>query len=164
MNPHIYRNVLRMVSELHVRGYQRLRIAPGMAPSGLYWRCAITPVTNISSLHGAMLADWDVLTAAYTSGQRDKYFDWQDASHATPSQLADLFISRFPDIVTAGQGSDWSYAGWYLEMLHLTYPNSLPIVYADWDLSKDYIATVGERSDVQVPLPPPGLAANPKGR
>ena len=134
-----------MVSELHLRGYQQLRIAPGMSPSGLHWRCTITPITNISSRHGAMLAEWDVLTAPYTSGQGNHYFGWTDASRATPSQLADLFISRFPDIVAAGHGSDCVYAGWYVEMLHLTHPNSLPIVYADWDLPEDRIVTIGDR-------------------
>jgi len=58
-----YRKVLRMVTELHVRGYQRLRIAPGMAPSGCSWRCSITPATNISSRHGARILSWDTLTS-----------------------------------------------------------------------------------------------------
>jgi len=62
MTYHIYRNVLRLVTELHVRGYQRVRIAPGMAPSGVHWRCAITPSANISRQHGARLIAWDTLT------------------------------------------------------------------------------------------------------
>jgi hypothetical protein len=150
-----YRKVLRMVTELHVRGYQRLRIAPGMAPSGCYWRCSITPVTNISSRNGARMLSWDRLSAHYTSGQEREYFGWKDAAHLTPSRLADLFIERFPAIVEAGRGSDWVYVGWYLEMLYLTDPNNFPIAYADWDLPGDYLPTIGERLDIRVPLPLP---------
>ena len=41
------RRVLRLVRDLHEQGYQLLRISPGMAPSGCYWRCAVTPKSNI---------------------------------------------------------------------------------------------------------------------
>lgn len=153
----IYRKVLRMVTELHMRGYQQLRIAPGMSPSGCHWRCAITPVTNISNRHGARMLSWNSLVAHYTSGQKHMYFGWEDAAHFTPSSLADLFIDRFPEIAKAGHGSDWVYAGWYLEMLKLTYPESFPIAYADWDLPKDCLASTGGRDSIQIPLPPPGL-------
>lgn len=32
-----------------------------------------------------------------------------------------------------GRRADWVYADRYLEMLQLTYPDSLPIVCADWE-------------------------------
>jgi hypothetical protein len=155
--PHVYRKVLRMVSELHVRGYQRLRIAPGLSASGCHWRCAVTPITNISSRHGARMGHWDdTLMANYSTGSRREYFGWKDAAHATPSKLADLFIARFPTIAEAGKGSDWLYVGWYLEMLHVTYPDALPIAYADWKLPDDYLDTT---TGVHVPLPPRGVSA-----
>jgi hypothetical protein len=37
---------------------KRLRIAPGMSPSGSYWRCAVTPASNISRFRGAHLVDF----------------------------------------------------------------------------------------------------------
>jgi hypothetical protein len=52
------------VGELHKRGYQQLRIAPGMAPSGMYWRCGVAPASNIPAANGARLADWDGLARA----------------------------------------------------------------------------------------------------
>ena len=159
-----YRKILRMVSELHVRGYQRIRIAPGMSASGCHWRCAIAPVTTISCKHGALLVCPGNLVAGYTSGQGRKYFDWTDAAHATPSRMADLFIERFPKIAEAGKGSDWIYAGWYLEMLHLTYPDSFPIAYADYELPVDYLLTVGQNSGIRIPLPPSGLGKEVQGK
>ncbi len=102
------------------------------------------------------MLSWEMLAAHYSSGQERNYFDWKDASHVTPSRLAELFIERFPAIAEAGRGSDWVYAGWYLEMLNLTYPNRLPVAYADWDLPSDCLTTVGESSEIRIPLPPPG--------
>src|SRR5438445_11614927 len=37
------RLLLLMVAELHRRGYQQLRIAPYMSPSGMHWRCRFVP-------------------------------------------------------------------------------------------------------------------------
>ena len=162
MDYRAYRKVLRLVAELHVRGYQRLRIAPGMAPSGLFWRCTIAPVTCFSALHGGKLVNWSNESCArYTSGDERKYFGWTDAAHVTPSQLTDLFVARFPDLVRGGYGADWTYAGWYLDMLHLTHPGSFPIAYADWELPQDVLWTTGQRSDIRIPLPPPGWSDLP---
>ena len=155
----IYRRVLLMVSELHVRGYQRLRIAPGMAPSGLYWRCSVTPVTNISDSNGALMVSWDHLAAHYSSADVQRYFGWDDASGLSPSPLAARFIERCPEISDTGRGSDWTYAGWYQEMLGTTYPDALPIAYADWPVPPGFLSTVGGRGGVRVPMPPPGECA-----
>ncbi len=152
------RSVLRLVQALHVRGYQRLRIVPGMSPSGMHWRCNITPVTNILRTHGAMPADYSRLTAHYSSADERDYFGWKDARHGDPDRLAELFLARLPDIAEAGCGSDWLYAGWYIEMLHLTYSAAFPIAYADWELPADCLTTVGDGEAVRVPLPPPGEA------
>jgi len=156
------RAVLALVLELHLRGYQRLRALPGMAPSGMYWRCAIAPATLVTVAHGARLVDgeWDnPLVAHYGSGNGRQYFGWTDAQHSTPSGLARRFIDRFPDTVEAGRGSDWTYSGWYVDMLHLTYPNRFPYAYSDWGDPDDHLPTIalGEHEgDVRVPLPPPG--------
>ncbi len=157
MEPKIYRKVLLMVTELHVRGYQQLRISPGMAPSGFYWRCAIAPVTNFSKENGAVIVNHDHLIAYHSSGMERKYFGWEDAGYLTPSKLANLFIERFPEIAKAGMGSDWLYAGWYLEMLHLTYPDGFPVAYADYWVPTDHLRIINSKKDIKIPLPPPGL-------
>ena len=157
------RKVLLLVSELHLRGLQFLRACVMMSPSGTSWRCSIAPVSLVAIENGALLsqAGWESnLAAHYTSAAGDEYFGWHDAGHDTPSELARKFIERFPEIVDAGRGSDWLYAGWFVEMLHLTYPYDVPYAMADWDTPDDYLETVSpvEDKDVRVPLPPPGLA------
>jgi hypothetical protein len=83
---------------------------------------------------------------------------WKDARHGDPDRLAELFLARLPEIAAAGRGSDWLYAGWYIERLHLTYPAAFPIAYADWELPADCLTTIGDGEAVRVPLPPPGEA------
>jgi hypothetical protein len=160
MDYRAYRKVLRMVAELHNRGYQRIRISPGMSPSGNSWRCLITPVTNICKDHGAMTVSYGDMTAKYTSANERKYFDWEDCAHVTPSRLAELFTTRFPEISMAGKGADWAYAGWYQEMMWLTYPRSFPIAFADWDLPKTHLVSTGEISNIVIPMPPGGEGEN----
>lgn len=110
-----------------------------------------------------MLSWDDTLAAHYTSSDERKYFGWDDAAHATPSRLAELFIERFPGIVQAGMGSDWVYAGWYLEMLSLTYPDNFPIAYADWELPTDCVSSIGRNRDLRIPLPPAGWGPSDDG-
>ncbi len=148
--------VLLMVHELHKAGYQRLRVVPGLSPSGCYWRCSITPVTNILKTCGKTMREYDKDVARYTTGAQNKYFDWEDAQKDTARQLAVKFIERFPDIVQKGFGRDWEYVGWYIEMLGFAERGHLPIAYADWYGEKpSYLAKDGER---ELPFPPPGEA------
>lgn len=157
------RNVLRVIAELHLRGYQRLRIGPGLSSSGFFWRCAITPVSNILIDHGALLLDYQGPVAKYTVSMGNQYWGWTDATDLAPSDLADLFVERFPDIVMQGKGRDWLYAGWYVEMLSLTYPDLLPIAYADHlertlDTPQLHTWKWGGGREVFIPMPPPGEA------
>ena len=103
-----------------------------MSPSGLYWRCAITPADNILQSHGAMIGRFDeALVASYTSGQENEYFGWTDARSATARQLAPLFVQRFPQIVERSVGEDWLYASWYVQMLGVAESEYLPVAYSD---------------------------------
>ena len=159
MEPHFRRGlrVLRLVHELHKRGYQLLRIAPGMSPSGCHWRCSITPRANILSIHGARLKDFDRPVAHYTSAQDNEYFGWTDAKHDTVLQLAERFAERYPEILEASYGDDWSYVGWYVRMLGYAERSFFPISYADWyDAEPDprFLPLLGTESDL--PMPPPG--------
>jgi len=144
-----------MVHELHKLGYQRLRIVPGMAPSGVYWRVGITTIHNVLSNNGAMCNDFGIM-ARYTTGMDNRYFDWEDAKTDTATQLAAKFVDRFPDIARDGKGRDWEYAGWYVEMLGFAELDAFPVAYDDWiDEKPSYLTRKGDRT---LPYPPPGFA------
>jgi hypothetical protein len=157
------RTVLLLIHELHLRGHQRLRAIPAMEPSGKYWQCAIAPVSLVSVDHGARLvADVrkDPRIATYTSRDQNRYFEWTDIyPYATPKELAILFVERFPEVVEAGRGSDWPYAGWYMEMLRLTHPDLFPYAVAKGKVPDTYLPTASpaeHRPKLRIALPPPG--------
>ena len=63
----------------------------------------------------------------YTGATGFVYWDQQTSASTSSARLARVFLDRFPDTAAEGYGQDWQYAGWYLHMLHLTYPDSLPL-------------------------------------
>lgn len=154
--------VLQMVHELHKRGYQRLRIMPGMSPSGAEWRVAITPVSNILRSDGAIARSFDP-AAHYSTADDNHYFGWDDAESDTASDLADKFARRFPVLVQAGSGKDWAYAGWYVEMLGLAEYEALPLAYDERseDPPAGHMRTT--IADIMLLCPPPGEAGETKG-
>ena len=156
--------ILAMVHELHKAGYQRLRICPGMSASGGCWRCAITPVTNIFENHGALLKETnDLIVAAYTSGSSNAYFGWKDATKDNARRLAAKFIERFPKIARAGEGEDWAYAGWFVQMLGFAENGDFPMAYADFsangkDPDPGFLPSTRHWFDSRMPMPPAGQA------
>lgn len=154
-----------MVHELHLGGHQRLRAVPAMEPSGKHWQCAIAPVSLVSQDHGARLAADvrdDSRIATYTSRDQNRYFAWTDIyPYATPKELAMHFVERFPEVVEAGRGPDWPYAGWYMEMLRLTCPDQFPYAAAKWKVPDTHLPTASptHHRPMRIALPPPGEAS-----
>lgn len=111
--------VIAMVHELHKAGYQRIRMLPYLAPSGCYWRCAITFSDNVED-DGYHIRDEDYengFVAAYTTGNDNHYFGWKDAESLSARELAERFLREFPIIAERGMGRDWMYAGWVTDVL-----------------------------------------------
>ena len=151
-------NILEMVAVLHERGYERLRIVPGMSASGIYWRCGVTHMDNINPDHGAEATEFWEDVAHYTSATENHYFEWEDAEDDDPAQLADKFIERFPDIVKLGRGSDPDYTTWYQTMLDGARIGALPIAYDDYGEEDDprwLPTTMGFDSGLPMPPLPP---------
>ena len=150
--------VLRIVHEFHKQGYQLMRIAPGMSPSGGSWRCSIAPRSNILRSHGAKLRDWQRMAAHYSSAQSNEYFGWADAEHDDVKTLATKFRERMPDIVEASRGIDWEYAGWYVLMLGFAEQELFPIAYTDCheEANPRFLPLIEGTSEL--PMPPPGDA------
>jgi len=149
--------VLSMVRCLHEAGYQKLRIVPGMSPSGFWWRCLILPSADVLASNGALCredADW---SAAYSSAHENSFFGWEDAKDDSASELAAKFMQRFPGIVLHGKGRDWAYAGWYLEMLGYAHEGGFPVAYDTFmdDIPEGFMKLTDGRTCL--PLPPGGM-------
>lgn len=136
--------VIAMVHELHKAGYQRIRMLPFLAPSGCYWRCAITYGENIED-DGYRIREEDYengLVAAYTTGAGNQYFGWKGAETLTARQLAERFLREFPIIAERGMGRDWMYAGWVTDVLGRAEQGrqeDLLYLIADWDLDREIL-------------------------
>jgi hypothetical protein len=159
--------VIRMVSELHRFGYQRLRIMP--YEHGLAWRCFVAPSDDFSVRNGAFSLRNDQPNSlgektTYSQKSDTAYFEWQDANLDTARKLAEKFVQRFPLTSEAGRGRDWAYAGWLAELVGtLERGNLLPFVRAEYfepepealrclpirDIDDDW------RVRMDFPLPPP---------
>jgi hypothetical protein len=159
--------VIRMVSELHRMGFQRLRFMPYEYP--LAYRIEIAPVSCFSVVNGCQ-AKAAHPSVTYSSASENQYFEWSDAKSDDARELAIKFADRFPEIVRASVGRDWAYAGWLLELVGALekFPNRLPALF--WEYSegspedmrslplKFYEGGGSDSADrvVAVPLPPPG--------
>jgi hypothetical protein len=158
------RKLLRAVAELHLRGYQRLRVFVSQYELGT-WRCSIAPAVWMSGDHGALLADTVDYgrLANYSSADEHSYWGWTDLNNCSPSRLAEIFLDRFDDLARLGFGQDWSYVGWFQHMLYLTYPDALPVTYSPYARPMtEFLGTIG-RSQL-IPLPPPGHGAASSGQ
>jgi hypothetical protein len=131
-----------MVHELHKAGYQRVRISPGMAPSGMYWRCNITFAANMED-DGYRIREFDDergLVASYSSANGSNYFGWKDGNALNSRQMARRFIERFPIIAKEGAGRDWPYAGWLTDVLGRAEQgkhSDVLVLYADYPLATE---------------------------
>jgi hypothetical protein len=108
--------VLRMVSDLHRMGFQKLRVMPYVHP--LAYRVAVAPAEWFLAANGIALRDEELGRAAvYSSASENRFFDWSDATQDTSIQLAAKFVQRFPEVAARGSGSDWKYAGWLADLI-----------------------------------------------
>jgi hypothetical protein len=153
--------LIRMVSELHRLGYQRLRIMPYEAP--LAWRLAIGPRDLFSTTNGAWAPYDGKFPAHYTAASGKNYFGWTDAGQDNARQLAEKFLQRFPEVCERALGRDWTYAGWLSELLGvLERHNAVPIATTELHLPDPMEArflilrSYGVSCDSEFPLPPPG--------
>jgi hypothetical protein len=150
------RRLFLMVAELHKLGYEGLRVAPFLSPSGCYWRCVILPASMTSPTHGARLArddDYESLPR-YSSGDEDNYFGWRHMRPKTPIILARRFIVEFSKFAEIGHHPDPAYVGWFTRMLEQTSPIGVVSAFGDMCSPDDRMLTEFCEDGVVVPLPP----------
>ncbi len=153
------RLVLEAVHVLHRRGWQRIRICPGLSASGGYYRIHVSTWANTSLRDGIMLID-ERNSLRHTSGYGSVPFGWPQMADATPDALADFILLRGPDLARNGLGRDWPYAGWFGEMLGFAGRGVLPCAFqaGEWEGGWDLIFG-GPRDSLPRPPRPDGTSA-----
>jgi len=65
----------------------------------------------------------------------------------------------YPAIISASEGSDWTYAGWYAELLGSVEKNFFPVFYADYlaieDAGVPFVTDHPTERTPRLALPPP---------
>lgn len=123
--------IVTMVTELHRRGYQHLRIFPYEYP--LAWRLCIGPRKHFSTYNGAYCEHSGGQFPVYSSSQGKDYFGWTEFRDMNAHALSEQFIRKFPDVCAEGKGRDWAYAGWLLELSGRMFATrQMPFVMAEY--------------------------------
>lgn len=119
--------ILQGVRVLHQRGYHRLRILPGDAPSGMYWRLVITRSDNLID-DAAFNPD---VAIQYTTGAFTEFAGGEVTVVTAPEMVADLILSELPDV--APTYDDPGYVAWYAGLLSLVEQRRcLPIAFGEY--------------------------------
>lgn len=156
--------VLRMVSILHGKGFQGLRIMPYMYP--IAYRIEVFParfadtsgvrIRNDSGLRMATEPDRYALHVGYSSGSGSNYFGQKDAAKLNAHELALKFISWFPSLARETYVLDYAYAGWFSSLLaHCEY-GSIPYLFGEFEPTHDAMRmqAFGDHPIDWFPLPP----------
>lgn len=147
--------ILQGVAFLHQRGYHRLRVLPGVSPSGMFWRVAITHADNlIDDSDYPHLVDFD-RAINYTTGALTEFAAGEVNVVSTAEAVADLILQALP--ATVPTNDDPAYVAWYADLLQVVEGSgSLPIAYAEhFDASEGWEVGRG----VRYPLPPKAPSA-----
>jgi len=167
-----YRRIFLMVRELHLLGYERLRVSSFVRETG-GWRCSVIPACWAPK-HPLELVKSPVRASEvshyqfqYSSAQQFCAFGWEDAKNDSPPELAAKFIDRASPIAEIGYGSDPAYVAWFQSALEATAPHGVfsavrgdTMSFVDGvlcetpDRPQDYL--LGEHCSVErIALPPP---------
>jgi O-acetyl-ADP-ribose deacetylase len=145
--------IFQGVQLLHRRGYHRLRVLPGMSPSGMYWRVAITAADNMTDDDG-FLAVRDYQSAImYSTGGLTDFAGGEVTVATSPETVADLILNALPE--AAPTADDPAYVSWFADLMQLVErAERAPIAYADY-FDDDEGWEVGWGSGIRHPHPPP---------
>lgn len=121
--------MFNLIHELHELGYRRIRVWPGMAPSGMHWRCAVSTADNVDPQDDAQaFADWG----------EDRVFRYTSGMGLVP-YTAQGFLAAFPRIAELGRGEDAAYAAWFEELRARSAEGYVPVGYADYPMATGVI-------------------------
>ncbi len=132
--------ILQGVRELHRRGFHRLRVRPGVAPSGMHWRVVVSD------------ADDPATSIPYTSGAESAFADGAVDAMSSPGEVADLVLRAMPRL--RPDADDPRYVAWYDGLVALVEPrHELPVSFADgFDDTEGW--EIGWGSGIRYPAPP----------
>lgn len=131
--------IIMMLHELHKRDYQQLRILPGMSPNGCCWRWFIYPKALMKD-NARMEWHNDIMPFECphgTTGHTKTGCDYKE--------LADRFMTLYPDIALLGKGKDEEYMKWFQRLVRHAKRDCFPIAFADGSVGEEWGWTASRR-------------------
>lgn len=135
--------LMQILHELHKLGYQKLRWASFMAPSGLSLRCYITTQDHICANREIVIAEgnnevWSTSTRTMTTGENIK-------------PLVEAFMNENPRLLEIGRGDDHEYVEWFNKLLSFATEGQPPVFYGEyWSLPMGRV----KAGEYTMPTPP----------
>jgi len=121
--------LLYIVKELHIRGFENLRVIPSLSPTGLAWRCNFVSVAYREK------------EAIVTSSWIENYFSKEKNIEYSIDELNDMFEREHVDFLNACKGKNKEYVEWYNDMLNNLKEGELPYAFAEYFSPTDYWKT-----------------------
>jgi hypothetical protein len=120
--------LLYIVKELHIKGFEKLRIIPSLSPSGLSWRCSF--ISDTSERRTIISSSW--IQSIFKVEEKNEY---------SIEQMTDLFEKEHFDFLNECKGKNKEYVEWYSDMLQKLKEGELPYAFSDYFGPTDYWET-----------------------
>lgn len=130
--------IVMIVHELHQRGYEQLRLFPGISPNGMSWRWMIYPkvlMKDNSFEHHGDCTPFDCLR-----GSTGAAFPEEGKELKT----ADDFIRKHEGYVNLAKGEDKMYVEWFEQIAEHAKNNTFPIAFEEYFDAEEWKYTGGE--------------------
>lgn len=131
--------IIMLVHELHQRGYEQLRLLPGMSASGCYWRWSIYPKilmwdNDIMEHHN------DYIPFKCMDGSTD--FEYPRAD--MPKVSVEDFIRGNENFIELSKAKDEEYVRWFSQIVEHAARKDFPIAYSEWFQAEEWKFLSGE--------------------
>lgn len=149
--------LFKMIRKLHGMGYEKIRLCPGMSPTGLSWRGIITVKAQTSKKCGAVYAGNYKGDCCVSSGNGSFYLGENISLDVmSVDEMTERFRAFYPALCSAGKGKDKDYAEWFVKATNECKKGHIMYAYAEYYdcYHAGYLKLLG--ADYGLPFPPPG--------
>lgn len=137
--------IVMIVHELHQRGYEQLRLFPGMSPNGCSWRWMIYPKVLLKDSNRCEHHS-DCLPFHCPHGSTGVAFPEERGCMKTANE----FMKEFESYVNLAKGEDEEYVEWYRSIVEHAEKKEFPIAFEEFFNAEQWKFTNGE----VLPYPP----------
>ena len=130
--------VIMIVHELHQRGYEQLRLFPGISPNGMCWRWMIYPkvlMKDNSFEHHGDCTPFECLRGSTSAAFPEE---------GQKLKVADDFIKEHEDFVNLAKGEDKAYVEWFEQIVEHAKNKDFPIAFSEFFDAEEWKYTSGE--------------------